>query len=279
MSSLFRDSSASSSKSASPTPLGRGSKQSSRSKLFQDDDLEEENGEEVNDKLSVLGIDKPKPKQSSMFSIFKSADTPETSAPSSSDGNNNSISNSTSSGKGSLTPSSDVDKNKTAKKANLSIRLEDETRIVAGLQSAVKKQTTGSIYSVVVDVSKSGTLDIGVKDLADNILAVSLLKRKDDKPGAGEEAGIRLGDVIFGVNFIPLREGSKTLISIIKDNAEKKKKIIHIQGWRCHQLCSDTIPGYIFPRADEMIVHSYGLFRSKVFSEWERWNFIEITLG
>jgi hypothetical protein len=143
----------------------------------------------------------------------------------------------------------------------------------------VKKQTTGSIYSVVVDVSRSGTLDIGVKDLADNILAVSLLKRKDDQPGSGEEAGIRLGDVIFGVNFMPLREGSKTLISIIKDNAEKKKKIIHIQGWRCHQLCSDSIPGYIFPRADEMVIHSYGLYRSKVFSEWERWNFIEIMLG
>lgn len=75
------------------------------------------------------------------------------------------------------------------KKANLSIRLEDEARIISGLHNAAKKQTTGSIYSVIVDVSRTGTLDIGVKDLSDNILVVSLLKRQNDKPGAGEEAG------------------------------------------------------------------------------------------
>ena len=240
--------------------LDRGSKRLSRSKLFQDDEMVEDDpnlGEDMNGKFSVLGIENPSRdpqlKQSTLVSGPKSCEVD-----------------------ASL---KQVEVKAAAKKANLSIRLEDETRIVAGLQSAVKKQTSGSIYSVVVDVSKSGTLDIGVKDLADNLLAVSLLKRKDDKPGAGEEAGIRLGDVIFGVNFIPLREGSKTLISIIKDNSDKKKKILHIQGWRCHQLCSDAIPGYIFPRADEMMVHSYGLYRSKVFSEWERWNFIEIMLG
>lgn len=88
-----------------------------------------------------------------------------------------------------------------------------------------------------------------------------------------------MGDVIFGINFLPVREGSKTLINVIKGDAEKKKKFLHIQGWRCHQLCSDEIPGYVFPRADEMMVQSYALFKSKVFSEWERWNFVEILLG
>jgi hypothetical protein len=165
------------------------------------------------------------------------------------------------------------------KKANLSIRFEDESRIIAGLQTAVKKQSTGSIYSVVVDITKTGALDIGVKDLTDTLLAVSLLKRKDNMPGAGEEAGIRLGDIIFGVSFSPLREGSKTLISIMKENKELNKKIIHVQGWRCHQLCSDSIPGYVFPKMDDMFVQCYGLFRSKVFSEWERWNFTAILLG
>lgn len=90
--------------------------------------------------------------------------------------------------------------------------------------------------------------------------------------------GLRLGDIIFGVNFIPVREGSKTLITIVKLETEKKKRFIHIQGWRCHQLCSDPIPGYLFPRANDMFVHSYSLFRAKVFSEWERWNFVEILL-
>jgi hypothetical protein len=164
------------------------------------------------------------------------------------------------------------------KKANLTIRLEDEARIISSIHDASKRLTSGSIYSVVVDVSETGTLDIGVKDLNENVLAVSLLKRHNDRPGAGEAAGIRLGDVIFGINFIPAREGSKTLISIIRMETEKKKKFIHIQGWRCHQLCSDEIPGYQFPRANDMFVHSYNLFRTKVFNEWERWNFIEILL-
>jgi hypothetical protein len=75
------------------------------------------------------------------------------------------------------------------KKENLTIRLEDEARIVAGMSSAAKKQTTGSIFSVVVDISKTGTLGIGVKDLSDNILAVSMLKRENNQPGPGEEAG------------------------------------------------------------------------------------------
>ena len=76
------------------------------------------------------------------------------------------------------------------KKENLTIRLEDEVRIVTGMHSAAKKQTTGSIYSVVVDISKTGTLGIGVKDLSDNILAVSMLKRENGMPGPGEEAGM-----------------------------------------------------------------------------------------
>lgn len=74
-------------------------------------------------------------------------------------------------------------------KENLTIRKDDEAKIVSGLHSAAKKQTTGSIYSVVVDLGKTGTLGIGVKDLTDQVLAVSMLKRENCCPGAGEDAG------------------------------------------------------------------------------------------
>lgn len=77
----------------------------------------------------------------------------------------------------------------TVTKENLTIRKDDEARIVAALHSASKKQTTGSIYSVVVDLGKTGTLGIGVKDLTDHVLAVSMLKRENCTPGAGEDAG------------------------------------------------------------------------------------------
>jgi hypothetical protein len=83
------------------------------------------------------------------------------------------------------------------KKANLTIRLEDEARIVGSIHDAGKKLTTGSIYSVVVDVSRTGTLDIGVKDLNESVLAVSLLKRENDRPGAGEAAGKNETELFF----------------------------------------------------------------------------------
>ena len=38
------------------------------------------------------------------------------------------------------------------------------------------------------------------------------------------QAGLRLGDVIFGVNFIPTREGSRTLIKVLQRESKEYKK-------------------------------------------------------
>jgi len=165
------------------------------------------------------------------------------------------------------------------KSESLTIRPEDEVRISLALVDAAKKQTTGSIFSLKIDTGRSGVLGIGVKDMPDNLLAVSMLKRANCNPGAGEAAGIRLGDVIFGINFVPTREGSQTLLQVVNQEAGKGKKTLHLQCWRCHQLCSDKPPGSLFPRADDVIVQAHELYRTKVFSDWERWNFIEILLG
>jgi hypothetical protein len=162
---------------------------------------------------------------------------------------------------------------------SLTIRQSDESRIVSAMATASKKQTTGAVFSVKVDLGHSGALGIGVKDLSGNMLAVSMLKRANGEPGAGEAAGVRLGDVIFGVNFIAVREGSRTLLSVLKRENERRRKSVHLQCWRCHQLCSDPIPGAIFSRADDVIVQAYALFRNNVFSDWERWNFVEILLS
>lgn len=137
----------------------------------------------------------------------------------------------------------------------------------------------GAIFSVRIDISKTKTLGIGVKDLPNNLLTVSMLKRSGGELGAAESAGIRLGDIVFGINFIPLRDGSKTLLKILKQEEENKKTILHVQCWRCHQLCSDPMPGSTFPSADDALVQGHSLYRTKVFSDWERWNFIEIMLG
>ena len=163
---------------------------------------------------------------------------------------------------------------------SLSIRAEDETRILAAIGTAIKKQSSGIVFSIKVDISKTGSLGIGVKDLGDkSVLAVSMLKRNNGMPGGGELAGIRLGDVVFGVNFNPTRDGSKTLLNIIKREAAKGKKAIHVQCWRSHQLCSDQAQGHLFPRANDVFLQAHSLLKTKVFSDWERWNFIEILLG
>lgn len=167
---------------------------------------------------------------------------------------------------------------KPSKIQSLTIRVSDEARIVTSVRDASKKLTSGGIFSVKVDISSSGALGIGVKDLVDNILTVSMLKRSGGVPGAGEAAGIRLGDIVFGINFMPMRDGSRTLLQMLKRENSKKRKYLHLQCWRCHQLCSDSLPGTRFTQADEMFIHSYSLFRTRVFSEWERWNFIEILL-
>jgi hypothetical protein len=88
-----------------------------------------------------------------------------------------------------------------------------------------------------------------------------------------------LGDIVIGINFKPCKEGAKTLLQTLNKEISNGASDISLQCWRCHQLCSDDIPGYIFPRADDVFVQGYSLFRAKVFINWERWNYIEIILG
>jgi hypothetical protein len=66
---------------------------------------------------------------------------------------------------------------------SLTIRVADEVRIVSAMANAAKKQTTGTVFSVKVELSVNGTLGIGVKDLATSILAVSMLKRTNNQLG------------------------------------------------------------------------------------------------
>ena len=67
-------------------------------------------------------------------------------------------------------------------------------------------------------------------------------------------------------------------IELCEKDHKYHRPVITLQCWRCHQLCSDPIPGRLFPRADDVFVQGYSLFRSRVLSEWERWNFNEILL-
>ena len=194
---------------------------------------------------------------------------------------------------------------------SLTIRAEDESRIVSAMIDASKKKTTGSFYSVEIELLPSGKIGIGVKDLDNNILAVSMLKRpngmflvfddlclmmfftlpfvlliKIGQHGPAEVAGARLGDIIIAVNYIPCREGSKTLLDVVKKTTAAGNPSITLQCWRCKQLCSETVNdqdstdvnGPTINSASEIIVQAYFLRKTNVFSDWEMWNFIEILL-
>ena len=99
---------------------------------------------------------------------------------------------------------------------NLTIRQSDEVRIVAAVGNVSKKIGSGSIYSVKVDLSRTGTLCIGVKDLPGNLLAVSMLKRVNGVKGAGEVAGVKLGDIIFGTLLLLVILFTKRILCYIR---------------------------------------------------------------
>jgi hypothetical protein len=90
------------------------------------------------------------------------------------------------------------------KQENLTIRQTDEIRIVSAVTHASTQKlghnSLGSIFSVKVDLSQTDnhTLSIGIKDLPNNLLCVSMLKRVNGRKGPGELAGVQLGDIIFG---------------------------------------------------------------------------------
>lgn len=115
------------------------------------------------------------------------------------------------------------------KTESLTIRPADEIRIVAAMQDAAKKKTSGTVFSVRVDIRDAASLQIGVKDLADKLLTVSMLKRINSQPGPVEKAGVRLGDIIFGVNFQACREGSRTLVQLVKRELDRKRPFLHLQ--------------------------------------------------
>jgi hypothetical protein len=180
-----------------------------------------------------------------------------------------------------------------SKSTDLCLRFSEETQCENAMFKASKKLATGSIFTVRIDLNESrGLLGIGVKELQLKMLTVIMLKRRsvaseggevvDDVLGPAEAAGVKLGDVIFGVNFAPVRDGSKTLLSDLED---KKKGpgpdggFIHLQCWRCHNLCTAPAPGLHFPRMDDIVPKAFQLYRDGIFSDWERWNFIDILLN
>ena len=80
----------------------------------------------------------------------------------------------------------------------LSLSSTDELRVISSINEASKKRMYGTVASVEIDFSSTGSLRLGVKDLHGGILVVSVLKRPDNTVGPGERSGIKIGELIQG---------------------------------------------------------------------------------
>ena len=65
---------------------------------------------------------------------------------------------------------------------------------------------------------------------------------------------------------------------MVKQLVDDKVYIVDLQLWRCQQINNVLPPGVTFPKADDMFIQAYALFRNKILSDWERSNFIENIL-
>lgn len=87
-----------------------------------------------------------------------------------------------------------------------------------------------------------------------------------------------IGDIVVGVNFKPCREGVQSLMDEIKAMYQAGERSVPLQCWRCHQLCTDPVPGSHFPRADDVFVKGMAYLHPQSSTDVEGWNFIEIML-
>ena len=87
---------------------------------------------------------------------------------------------------------------------SLTLRTTDESRVAAAMSEAAKMKKTGSIFSVAIVLSNTGTLGLGVKMLKCNVLAVTMLKRSNGALGPGEVAGVRLGNICVILMSLPV---------------------------------------------------------------------------
>jgi hypothetical protein len=161
----------------------------------------------------------------------------------------------------------------------LTLTSSDELRVINSITETAKKRVIGCVSSVCIDFSPTGSLRLGVKDLHGGVLVVSVLKRPENCIGPGELSGVKIGDVILGVNFNACRDGSKTLLKTVKQLNNDKINFLTLQIWRCQSICSDLSPGNLFPKVDDMVIQSFTLFRNKMLSDWERSNFLENILA
>ena len=163
------------------------------------------------------------------------------------------------------------------------LRNADESRIFNALRDAGDRKLNCELFSIQIDTAGVSSLGIGVKELGRNVVTVSMLKREGGVKGAGEAAGLSIGDVIFGLGFEPCRGGATGVLQYVRDKMDGKQGegedgVISLQCLRCNKLCSNATPGIVFIGVGTIFAQTLNLQLSDVFEEWEAWNFVGVIL-
>jgi len=159
----------------------------------------------------------------------------------------------------------------------------EEARIIKAVFDASRGREVGNVFSVCIPVNdkENQGLGVGVKVISGRMLAISVLLRPGGTPGAAENAGLQLGDLVFGANFKACRDGPETLTDELI-SSRNGSGVLHLQCLRCASLCSVPCPGTSLSVANSVVAKAYTLTRStkgsSIFSEEEMWNFIDVIV-
>lgn len=132
--------------------------------------------------------------------------------------------------------------------------------------------------------NKGGTkLGIGVKELAGGggIVVQTLKKTKNEVSGKedlgpAERAGLRLNDILLGVNYHAFPGGLHRAVDFLKD--AQNRDVLHLQVTRDMAKSPERPTCRTFPFITELVSQCRALYRARVLDETERSTLLDMIL-
>ena len=169
---------------------------------------------------------------------------------------------------------------------DLELSQTDRERLVTMVSSNNTRRV--SLFDVPIDMLASAegfgfkTEDISRE--SNELLVVCTLVRTGCSPGPAEKAGIRLGDVVVGVNYLSTALMSPAQVDTLPGSIDTTEtpdapKTMYLQCWRTSGIQEEHAPGLMYVGGEHSFVfQSYTLEVEGVLNREERSNFMGILL-
>ena len=169
---------------------------------------------------------------------------------------------------------------------DLELSQTDRERLVTMVSS---NNTRGvSLFDVPIDMLASaegfGFQTEDISSESNELLVVRTLLRTGCSPGSAEKAGIRLGDVVVGVNYLSTALMSSAQVDSLPGSIDTTEtpdapKTVYLQCWRMSDIQEENAPGLMYVGGEHSFVfQSYMLEIEGVLNREERSNFMGILL-